>query len=139
MLYFKIVYLFLCLSIFNAYAKTDMVVVISKDSTIQTLSPKYISKIFLSKTKEFPNGQKALVADLNLKEYREIFYKKICTKSIKQLKKYWTTLIFTGRGIPPKKINSTDEIIMFINNNKNAISYLPKNLVNSNMKVVHEF
>lgn len=135
MLFFKL-FIYILFSI-NIFADS-LAVIVSKDSTIDIITKKELSKIFLVKTKRLPNGEKSIVIESTNKEYQSKFYKSISSKNEKQLKKYWAKMIFTGRGQPPKKMNSINELILFIKNNKNAISYIPFNYVNSDVKTVME-
>jgi ABC-type phosphate transport system substrate-binding protein len=113
-------------------------VVVSKDSSINNITKKELSKIFLSKTKRLPTGNKSLVREHTNKIYQSEFYKLVCNKDEKQLKKYWAKMIFTGRGQPPKKIKSLKKLIEFVQNNKNAISYIPSKYMNDNLKIIME-
>lgn len=36
------------------------------------------------------------------------FYREIAGKTLPQINSYWTTLIFTGKGKPPRSIDETD-------------------------------
>lgn len=135
MLYSKFFFLFF-FSI-HIYANS-LVVIVSKDSNIQDITKKELSKIFLAKTKRLPSGEKSLVVESTNKELQAKFYKTICNKNEKQLRKYWTKMIFTGRGQPPKKIKSIPELISFVKNNKNAISYIPFKDINSDIRVIME-
>lgn len=135
MLYSKLFFLFF-FSI-HIYANS-LVVIVSKDSNIQDITKKELSKIFLAKTKRLPSGDKSLVVESTNKEFQAKFYKTICNKNDKQLRKYWTKMIFTGRGQPPKKIKSIPELISFVKNNKNAISYIPFKDINSDIRVIME-
>lgn len=135
MLYSKFFFLFF-FSI-HIYANS-LVVIVSKDSNIQDITKKELSKIFLAKTKRLPSGGKSLVVESTNKELQAKFYKTICNKNEKQLRKYWTKMIFTGRGQPPKKIKSIPELISFVKNNKNAISYIPFKDINNDIRVIME-
>ncbi len=135
MLYFKF-FVFLILSI-NLSAN-NLAVIVSKDSDINSITKKELSKLFLSKTRKLPNGKKSYLIEMQDKEIRSKFYEEICNKNYKQLRKYWTKMIFTGRGQPPKKIKSIDEIIEYVENNQNAISYIPSKYVNSTIKTILE-
>lgn len=120
-------------------ANSSLAVIVSKDSDIQKISKKDISKIFLSKTKNLPNGQKAITVELNDNKYKEFFYQKVSGKSLKRLKKYWATMIFTGKGQPPKKMTNSAEIIEFVKNNLNAIAYIPmKDALPSDIRMILE-
>lgn len=135
MLYFKLLLSF----IFgiNLYANS-LAVIVSKDSNINSISKKELSKIFLAKTKRLPSGEKSIVVENINKEYQSKFYKSICNKNEKQLKKYWAKMIFTGRAQPPKKIKSISELIVFVKSNKNAISYIPIEHINKDIKIIME-
>lgn len=133
MLYSK---LFICILFsLNIYANS-LDVVVSKDSSINNISKKELSKIFLGKTKRLPNGEKSIPIENVNKEDQEKFYKLICNKNEKQLKKYWIKMIFTGRGQPPKKIKSINDLISFLKNNKNSISYIPSKYTTSDLKII---
>lgn len=136
MLFFKlnIVFIFAI----NIYASNDFIVVVSKKSIIEQLSKNDISKLFLSKMKSFPNGEKATPIEINDKNQQIMFYKNITNKNEKQLSKYWAKMIFTGRGTPPKKVKNLNEIIEFIKKNKNAISYIYRKDLNKDLKIVWE-
>ena len=135
MLYFKFV-IFFVMSI-NLYAN-NLVVIVSKNSNIHTISKKELSKIFLSKTRNLPNGKKSFLVEIDDKVIKSKFYKEICNKNENQLRKYWTKMIFTGKGQPPKKIKSINEIIKYVANNKNAISYIPSQYINNSIQTIME-
>ena len=138
MLYFK--YLFISLFLAQCiYAKSSLAIIVSKDSTIETISKNNISKIFLAKTKKLPNGQKAITVELNNNTHKEFFYKQVTGKSLKRLKKYWATMIFTGKGQPPRKMESSSDIIEFVKKNINAIAYIPlEDVATNDIKTIME-
>lgn len=121
----------------NLYSST-LAVIVSKESNINSITKKDLSRIFLSKTKRFPNGEKSITIELSNVKYQSIFYKKVSNKNLKQLKKYWLKMIFTGLAMPPKKVNSIQELINFIKSNPNAISYIPIENVTDTTKTIME-
>lgn len=135
MLYSKI--LLVTLFCANLYAQS-LVVIVSKNSNINNITKKELSKIFLAKTKSLPNGDKSIVVEHPNKKNQAKFYKTISNKNEKQLKKYWAKMIFTGRGQPPKKIKSLNNLIQFVQDNNNAISYIPIKNTNNNLKILME-
>lgn len=134
-MYFKLL-IFSFFSI-NLYANS-LVVIVSKNSSINNITKKELSKIFLSKTKRLPNGDRSITLEYINKDHQSKFYKLICNKNEKQLKKYWAKMIFTGRGQPAKKFKSIENLIEFVENNNNAISYIPSKYMNSNLKMIME-
>lgn len=139
MLFFRLLFAIVIFSVTLTYANSSYSIIVSKKSNIDVMSKKDVSRIFLSKTKELPNGQKALTIEPNAKDDQEVFYKKVCGKSRQQLKRYWATVLFTGKGQPPKKMIKIEDIIEFVKNNINAIAYVPTALLTSNeIKIVLE-
>lgn len=138
MYFFNLFILLSFLTFSNIFANTVFLVVVSKDSKIEELSKSDISKLFLSKSKSFPNGEKAVPIELNDKREQIDFYKKTTNKNEKQLAKYWAKMIFTGRGVPPKKFKNISATIDYIKKNKNAISYIKKENFDKDLKVVSE-
>ena len=135
MLFFK--YLFFCIISVNLYANS-LIVIVSKDSNINDISKKELSKIFLSKTKKLPNGEKSSIIEIYDKNIQSKFYQKICNKNSTQLRRYWTKMIFTGKGQPPKKMKSYKEIIEYVSKNQNAISYIPAEYITSKIQTIME-
>lgn len=138
MFFFKIILISTIFLSINSLANNDFVVAVSKKSTINQLSKNDIAKLFLSKIKSFPNGEKAITIEINNKESQINFYKELTNKNEKQLSKYWAKMIFTGRGIPPKKLEKESELIEFIAKNKNAITYIKRKYLSKDLKIVWE-
>lgn len=116
-----------------------MVVVVSKKSEIDTLNNKSIANIFLTRTNRFPNGRKAIPIELRGGGLRNVFYQEISGKSPTELTAYWTTLIFSGKGRPPKGYEDIKALIERLEKSPSAISYLPLAQVTNELKVVYQF
>lgn len=125
MSFFKYIFIFILLAGDVFCKNVDFAVIVSKNSNITSISKKQISNIFLSKTKNLPNGEKAITLGLNEEASETTFYKKISGKNSIQLRKYWATVIFTGKGKVPKKMKNIQDIVHFVKNNTNAIAYIP--------------
>ncbi|MFT7004029.1 MAG: hypothetical protein ACJAWW_001381 [Sulfurimonas sp.] len=139
MLYFKLLILSMILYATLLQAYEGYSVVVSSESSIQSISKEELSRIFLSKTKRLPNNEKALTIELKDTQYQKYFYKSICGKNLKQLKRYWATIIFTGKGQPPKKMQDFQDLFKIITENVNAISYIPKSTTIPNgIKIIYE-
>lgn len=126
----------LCVLSTTAYAK-DFVVVVNKHSPINKLDKREVANIFLSKTTRLRGNNRVTPLELSDSAYQELFYQEISGKTPSQINSYWTTLIFTGKGRPPKRIRKITQLIEVINNNPNAITYLPVDQVTITMKIVH--
>jgi len=116
------------------------IAIITHPSNPETLDVKDISRIFTGKAKAFPNGNQAI--PLNQAEgspVTEEFNKKVLNKSASQIKAYWSKLVFTGKGTPPKEIDNAAEIISLVAANPNFIGYVDASLVDGSVKVVATF
>lgn len=123
----------------NANAFSSLVVVVSKDSTIESLNENDVANIFLARTRYYPNGEKSTPVELKDSNFREEFYQNIAGKNTKQLMAYWTTLVFTGKGRPPKAYKELAPLLDKLSTQKNYITYLDSALVTNNMKIVYRF
>jgi ABC-type phosphate transport system substrate-binding protein len=104
---------------------------------VTTLSKNQVVDIFLGKTSRFPDGSPAVPIDqVEASAARDEFYASFVGKSPAQLKAYWSKIIFTGRGQPPKEVSSSAEVKKLIAGNPNAIGYIEQNMVDGSVKVL---
>ena len=99
-----------------------------------------IQRIFLGKTRAFPGGEEAL--PLSLRETTVAsadFTRSVLAKTPKQLKSYWAKMVFTGKGTPPKQMDSSKQIIDLVSNNPNFIGFVKAGTDNGGVKVVGRF
>ena len=124
---------------YNTSAQSSVVVVVAKNSTIEALDLNQVANIFLARTNRFPNGEKSTPVEFVYGNSREEFYVNISGKNTKQLMAYWTTLIFTGKGRPPKGYKELEQLMDALPLKLNYITYLDSSLVTEDMKVVFRF
>ena len=116
------------------------VVVIVHPSNSSSLDSSTISRIFTGKAKSFPSGNKAIPINQNESSSATgEFNDKVLKKSSSQLKAYWSKLVFTGKGTPPKAVGNDAEVIQLVANNPNIIGYVSSSAVNDSVKVVATF
>ena len=127
----------LALSLAIGPARADVVAVVSAKSLVTTLTKAQLTDIFLGKANRFPNGTPAVPIDQTEGSVaRNEFYEKVAGKSAAQIKAFWSKIIFTGRGQPPKEVADSLEMKKRINENPSAIGYIEKNMVDDSVKVV---
>ena len=116
------------------------VVVVVHPSNTATLAADDIAKIYLGRTKAFPNWQTVLpVAQSEQSPATAIFNEKVLNKTGSQMKAYWSKLVFTGKGSPPKEVDSDAEIVALVSQNPNVIGYIDKAAVTDKVKVLATF
>ncbi len=114
--------------------------VVVHNSNSDEIDIKEISKIFLGKAKSFPNGSSAI--PINQPENSKItsaFNREVLNKSSSQLKAYWSKLVFTGKGTPPRSVDSDTEVLELVTNNPNLIGFVSSASLNDNVKVIASF
>jgi ABC-type phosphate transport system substrate-binding protein len=126
----------LALSLGCGAAAAGLVAVVSARSPVTALSKNQITDIFLGKANAFPDGEKAVPIDQSESPARDEFYDRIVGKSPAQMKAYWSKLIFTGRGQPPREVANSMEVKKKVIENPNAIGYIDQNLVDDSVRVL---
>jgi len=116
------------------------VAVIVHPSNADTLDKESISRLFLNKAKAFPGGTQAEpVALAEGQAATDEFNGKVLNKTAAQLTAFWSKLVFTGKGQPPKALGSDAEVISAVAGNPGAIGYVDAGAVNDSVRVVATF
>lgn len=101
------------------------------------LSKSKLAKIYLGKLKNYSNGRRIKAVDLpkSSKAHKK-FYKSVVKKSDSAMNRHWSKLKFTGKGKPPKKLDTARDVIKWVANNEGAIGYIDGKYLNKSVKVV---
>ena len=119
------------------WAETAVIVNPANDAPITSDD---VAKLYLGKTKAFPNGKSATPLERSEgSAIRLQFLEKIVDKSESQMKAYWSRLIFTGKGVPPNAVDSDKETKEIIAKDPGAIGYIDVTSVDDTVKVVLTF
>lgn len=122
---------------FGALANVSVIVHPSNNNTIDTA---LIEKIYTGKAKAFDDGTKITAVRLSESNpLTEEFNGKALNKSASQLKAYWSKLIFTGKGTPPKEVDNDAEMLKLVAANPDHIGFVSSSSVTGDVKVVHSF
>ncbi len=121
---------------FSMPAFAAVAVIIHPDNP-NTLDSTQVRKIFLGKSRAFPDGMEVLPVDQDTgQEDRAVFIKLVLKKDEGNLNSYWARMLFSSKGKPPKVINDSKAMKQLIASNKNAIGYIDAKLVDESVKVV---
>lgn len=120
-----------------AVAHAQVVVIVSAKSPISTLSKQQVSNIFLGRTRAFPDGSPAIPLDLQSgTDLRAEFSEKVHGIAISQLNAYWSRMVFTGKGNPPREAIPPEIAVKLTASNTQLISYVDRGWVNDSVKVI---
>jgi len=115
----------------------DVVPVVGAKSPIASLDASQVADIFLGKTSRFPDGSIALPVDQGEESpLREKFYAQFAGKSPAQVKAWWSKIIFTGRGQPPRQAADSTEVKRIVTDNPHAIGYIDARQVDASVRVL---
>ena len=120
-----------------ALAEVEIIV---HPSNAAALDKDAIKRIFLGKTRAFPGGGEAVPVSLNESSpENQEFTKSVLSKTPKQLKAYWAKMVFTGKGTPPRQMDSSAQVLELISSNPNLIGFVPAGSATGGVKVVGKF
>lgn len=120
-------------------AKAEVVVVVSRESAVTSLTRDQVADLFLGKLSRFPGGAKA--APLDLPEgspERDAFYAEFAGKSAAQVKAHWSKIIFTGRGQPPPQVPDGKAARARVAGDPAAVAYIERSLADESVRIVAE-
>ncbi|CAM4278113.1 MULTISPECIES: phosphate ABC transporter substrate-binding protein [Pseudoalteromonas] len=131
--------LFLLTLLCSAYSCLAVDVIVNPANT-STLDENEIKQIFIGKSKSFSDGSKALpITQADGSTVTDEFNEKVLNKSSSQLKAYWSKLVFTGKGTPPKEAADDAEVLKLVASNPNLIGFVSSGAADSSVKVVKSF
>lgn len=127
----------LLLSLAAGTASAEVVVVVSADNPVETLSRAQLTDIYLGRLNHFPNGDAVVPIDQRESSpAHDEFYTRYLGQSPAQIKAHWSKLIFTGRGQPPRAVSGGAAAAELVAGHPNAIGYLDAELVDERLQVV---
>ncbi len=129
----------LCFLSITQLAFSEVAVIVNPSNNSE-ISEDDVKRIFLGKLKTFPDGTSVLPVNLsNSDSIREEFDDKALGKSASQIKAYWSKLVFSGKGNPPKEVDSQKEILQLVKDNPAVIGYVNASSVPAGVKVIAKF
>jgi hypothetical protein len=115
----------------------ELVVIVSAKNPLSTMRADQVAAIFLSQSGRFPGGDDAQALDLPLgSPLRDEFYRTVTSRTPALMKAYWTKMVFTGRGHPPRELASSVAARRLVAENPAMIAYIDKAALDSSVKVI---
>ncbi|NRB25380.1 hypothetical protein [Shewanella sp.] len=132
-----LVILMLCVPI---HAEGELLVVVSRESRVESLTKIEVVDLFMGRYVNFPNGDKAKVFDLAPQsEIKGQFYQRLVSRTEAQIDAYWARLLFSGRNSPPEETESPGQLIEELVNSSQGIGYISSQDLTDSLKVVYRF
>ena len=135
----RLLLLLIFLNFATAASAEDIVVVVNPKNTVAGLSRDEVIDIFMGRNRQLSSGIIALPLDLpGSSAEREAFYLRLTGKSMSEINAYWARLVFTGRASTPTLVNSQEEALQKVAENRNAVAYIKRSKATAQAKVVFE-
>ncbi|MES2898765.1 MAG: phosphate ABC transporter substrate-binding protein [Pseudomonadota bacterium] len=118
-------------------AAGELVIIVSAKSAVSSLRADQVADIFLGQIGRFPGGAEAVALDQRIgSSERDEFYAKVTSKTPPLLKAYWSKMIFTGRGQPPREAPDSQAVRRLVADNPALIGYIDRAALDPTVKAV---
>ncbi len=115
----------------------ELVVVVSARSPVDALRPGQVAAIFLGQSPRFPNGALASALDQPIgSPERDQFYLRVAGKTPALLKAYWSKMVFTGRGQPPRDLAGSAAVRKAVAEDPGLIGYIDREALDPSVRAV---
>ena len=115
----------------------DPVIVVSAKNPLSALRHEQVAAIFLARTDRFPDGAEAVALDLPPgNALRDAFYRRVADRSPALMKAYWSKMVFTGRGQPPRELRDSAAVRRMVAEHAAMIGYIDRAALDASVKVL---
>ena len=115
----------------------DLVVIVSARSPVESLRHDQVAAIFLAQSPRFPNGAVASALDQAVgSPERDQFYQRVAGKTPALLKVYWSKMVFTGRGQPPRELAGSAAVRRAVAEDPALIGYIEREALDPSVRPV---
>jgi len=119
------------------HAHANWLLVAGAKSPITKVSADEAANLFLGKVHALPGRGEVAVVDLPEGDsVRNDFYTNATNKSPSAAKAYWSRMIFTGKGKPPRVLGDSEEVKKAVAANPAMIGYIEKSALDASVKVI---
>ena len=126
-----------CFLMVSGVCLAQLVVVVNSQNPTASISKKELSNIFKQRQKSWKSG--GVIDVLNLPKgdpLREGFSEKILDKSPSDMEKYYLKRALSGKGQPPRTVQSSVDVKNIVSKNIKAIGYMDLKDVDTSVKVL---
>lgn len=116
---------------------SELVVIVSARSTAPVLRSDQVAAIFLGQAAQLPDGATVMAIDQPVgSPTRDEFYARVASKSPALLKAYWSKLLFTGRGQPPREVDGNAAVKKLVADTPGMIGYIDRSALDASVRPV---
>lgn len=118
-------------------AQAGLAIIAHPDNTLVGISKDDIRDIYMGKSKSFPGGGSVVAVDQEAgSAAREKFNSDVLQMNDRKRKAYWSRLIFTGKGKPPRTMDNDEDIRDWVASEPKGLGYIDGSKLNDKVKVL---
>jgi len=104
--------------------------------SVSQVSRDELKGVFLETRTSLPDGSHVEPVLLKSGDAHDTFAKQYTGKTTTGLESYYRSLVFTGKGAMPKKLNSDAEVVAYVRRTKGAIGYVSDGASTDGVKIL---
>jgi ABC-type phosphate transport system substrate-binding protein len=117
-------------------ADQPFLVVAHPATPVTELSRTQLSRLFLKKSTQWPDGSSVRPVEPLAPALRQAFAHQVHDRTLADLAAYWNALIFSGRELPPLEKASDADLLAYVRATPGAIGYVTAGADTAGVKVV---
>ena len=126
----------LSLSCAGAQAR-ELVVIVSARTQVEAMRPDQVAAIFLGQSARLPDGSVGIPIDQPIgSNQRDSFYQRVTGKTPALLRAWWSKMVFTGRGQPPRELPNNAAVRQAVASAPGAIGYIDREAIDPSVRQV---
>ncbi|MDX2093777.1 MAG: hypothetical protein SFX73_38420 [Kofleriaceae bacterium] len=112
-------------------------VIVHPRTQVSVLDRKYVADAFLKKRSRWDDDRAILPVDQAPRSaLREHFSRQLLGRPTEAVRRYWSQLVFSGRGLPPPELRSDEAVVNYVKSHPGAIGYVSANANVDGVRVV---
>ncbi len=123
--------------VFPLSGTAELVVIVNPASGVESMDDGDVVNIYMGRYQKLSSGITAFPVDLS--PQRSAFYQQLVDKTLPEINSYWARLVFSGRASPPRQVQDADEVMAIVSNNRGAIGYVDRSMVDDRVSIVFSF
>ena len=131
-----IIFLIIITSLTSEY-KAETWVITSKNSKLAELTEAQCKLLWLGDLDMIAGSRIFVVDQFTAVKVRERFYQNVAGMSKQQLQIYWAKKIFANGSFPPESKPNDEEVIKWVQQEKNRIGYINSESFTSEVKILY--
>jgi ABC-type phosphate transport system substrate-binding protein len=117
-------------------ADQPFLVVAHPSTQVSELSRAQLSRLFLKKSTQWPDGSAVRPVEPLEPGLRQAFAREVHDRSLADLAAYWNALIFSGRELPPLEKSSDADVVAYVRATPGAIGYVSGGTETTGVRVI---